>query len=248
MPVQYSTKGSGPALLYIPGMEGTGQLFYKQIPQLALHYTVITSVLRKETPFSYDDLTQDALRILDSISTEPAVVIGESFGGTVALHFALAYPARTRHLVLVNTFPYFRQRFRLWLALRLLRLGFSRPGNAVRKAIFRIQLRREGLDEEGIQKVLQCSFSQGIAASRQRLQLIRSHDVRNRLSEIQLPVSIVASEKDRVVPSPREAEFMASRMPNAKIHRLPDQGHLCLVQGNFLLARCLESETMTRIG
>ena len=45
----YHIEGHGPPLVLVPGMDGTGRLFYAQIPRLAPHYTVATLQLDYST-------------------------------------------------------------------------------------------------------------------------------------------------------------------------------------------------------
>ncbi|MBU4241173.1 MAG: alpha/beta hydrolase [Actinobacteria bacterium] len=49
------------------------------------------------------DYAVDALRIMDSLGLEKAVVVGESFGGMVAQQLAIAHEERLLALVLCNT-------------------------------------------------------------------------------------------------------------------------------------------------
>ena len=50
------------------------------------------------------------------------LVVGESFGGLIALQFALDYPGKIKNLALINTFPFYRRRVRIALACRWARL------------------------------------------------------------------------------------------------------------------------------
>src|SRR3712207_522091 len=101
-------EGKGPPLIFVPGMDGTGRLFYRQVPLLAPRFRVRTYTLRDDAE-SMDGLVADLDRAIRSLAPggEPAVVIAESFGGTLALSYALAHPERVRALVVVNSFPRF---------------------------------------------------------------------------------------------------------------------------------------------
>jgi pimeloyl-ACP methyl ester carboxylesterase len=237
--LQYFKSGSGPLLVYVPGMEGSGRLFYKQEPSLAEKYTVVALPSRFNSPFTYEDLVGDVLNVLLQEQAEKATIVGESFGGTVALQFALAHQDRVERLVLVNTFPYFRERMRLILGLLLLPLTFIKLGNAVREFFYRTAMGFEGIAKEDVNRLLQSSFIHGYATSRQRMQLIRNLDVRERLAEIKIPVTIIAAGQDKLVPSIKEARFMASIMPNAHVIELPRHGHTPLISKDFLLSDVL---------
>jgi pimeloyl-ACP methyl ester carboxylesterase len=229
-----------PLLLYLPGMEGTGQLFYKQEPELSRRYQVVPLPSRAVVPFEYDELVQDVLDAINLHEAEKAIIVAESFGGTVALQFALKHQDRLAQLVLINTFPYFRRRLRLKLGQSLLPLTFQPLGNVVREFCYRKAMEMEGISKEDIAKVFQCSFSHGYGASRNRMRLISEIDVRSRLSEIQVPVLLIASMRDKIVPSVTEARFMAKRLQNARVIVLPKHGHTPLISTNFSLASVMQ--------
>lgn len=52
--------------------------------------------------FSFDGLAADTAGLLDALEIERAAVVGHSMGGMLAARFALAYPGRAEHLVMVN--------------------------------------------------------------------------------------------------------------------------------------------------
>jgi pimeloyl-ACP methyl ester carboxylesterase len=47
---------------------------------------------------------------------------------------------------------------------------------------------------------------------------------------------LLASGRDKLVPSIREAHFMASRIPNARVHEFPEAGHALLLTPGISLA------------
>src|SRR6185436_15390195 len=107
---RYRVNGSGPLFVYIAGLDGTGELFFKQEPKLAESYRAVTFRSRDGGAFSYDDLTDDVAAIIEDNGESRATILGESFGGTVALSFALRYPAMVERMVIVNSFPRFRRK------------------------------------------------------------------------------------------------------------------------------------------
>ena len=93
-------EGSGEPVVLVPGMDGTGELFYRQVPLLAQSYRVVTYALRDDTD-RMDVLVDDLARVIERVALEDrsAIVVGESFGGTLALSLAIARPDRVRALV-----------------------------------------------------------------------------------------------------------------------------------------------------
>jgi len=121
-----SIQGSGDAVVLVSGMDGTGQLFYRQVPLLARSNRVATYALR-DTATTMEQLVADLARVIDTVAPEDrrATLIGESFGGALALSFALSRPDQVSELIVLNSFPHFTPQIRLHLAL----LGLRRcPG------------------------------------------------------------------------------------------------------------------------
>jgi pimeloyl-ACP methyl ester carboxylesterase len=104
----YTIRGSGPMLLLIAGGDG-GEAGYDNLAdKLAERYTVITYG-RRGTPGSrLDDPhaevrlethSDDAHRLLLSLTHEPAYVFGSSAGALVGLDLAIRFPGQVRTLV-----------------------------------------------------------------------------------------------------------------------------------------------------
>jgi pimeloyl-ACP methyl ester carboxylesterase len=78
------------------------------------------------------------------------------------------------------------------------------------------------------------------------MQQIRDLDLREQLQQIQVPVLIVAGEKDKLVPSVREARLMSEKMQNSKVIVISGHGHACLLSQHFHLESILESDGLKR--
>jgi pimeloyl-ACP methyl ester carboxylesterase len=238
--MHYSKSGSGPLLIYVPGLDGTGQLFFRQLPSLSAHYSVITFPLRQAPPFDYSDLVQDILEIMNQENTEKAILVAESFGGTIGLQFALEHGDRIEHLVLVNTFPYFRRRFLLHLGSLLLPFAFHPVIQAGRKFFLKPLLRKEHVEEADMEMMFKFSLTQKPETYRQRMEMIQGLDIREQLSSITVSVTFVAAGKDKLVASVQEAQLMSANIPGSKIVVLEDHGHTCLISSQFSLLTILK--------
>ena len=87
--------------MLVPGIDGTGLLFYRQVPLLERRYAVTTTRLRDEVR-AMDELVADLHLSVEASSNGPVTLLGESFGGALALSYAVAHPERVARLVILN--------------------------------------------------------------------------------------------------------------------------------------------------
>jgi pimeloyl-ACP methyl ester carboxylesterase len=102
--IAYDVAGDGPAVLLLHEGVADRRMWHAQVAALAAEFRVVAPDLRGfgETPhasgpFSHVDDLRD---VLDELENDEASVVGGSFGGRVALDFALAFPERVSRLVL----------------------------------------------------------------------------------------------------------------------------------------------------
>jgi esterase len=107
----YEEHGSGAPILCIHGAGGTALAWADAVQKLARAGRVISydrrGCARSERPEPYErtsvtEHADDASALLDALGAGPAVVIGRSYGGTVAIELALRHPDRVRALVLLE--------------------------------------------------------------------------------------------------------------------------------------------------
>jgi pimeloyl-ACP methyl ester carboxylesterase len=220
-------------------MDGTGQLFYRQVPLLARSFRTATYALRNDAA-TMNVLIEDLGRVIDTVASETrrAVVVGESFGGALAMSFALARPEQVSALVVLNSFPYFAPQFRL----RLARYGLGLIPWGVMAVIRRataFRLHSAHTHRDDIRHFMELTASASRDGYLNRLQLLMSYDVRDRLHDLRPPTLFLAAERDHLVPSVQQAQFMVARVPNAVLHVLEGHGHICLIAPDIDLADML---------
>ena len=231
-----SIRGEGRAVILVPGMNGTGELFYRQVPRLELSYRVATYSLREDAD-SLDTLADDLALVVDLVAPveRGAIIVGESFGGAVALTFALRYPERVVALVILNSFPYFAPQFRLRLAVAALTIL---PWGAMPlvRHLTAFRLHSPHTDRADVKQFIELTAHATRDGYLNRLRLLRRYDVRDRLRDIRLPTLLLAAEKDHLVPSVAQARYMAGRMPSSVMRILEGHGHICLIAPDLDLA------------
>lgn len=103
--------GEGVPILCIHGTSGTALLWAPAVAELARLGRVITydrrGCGRSERPPGYARTSvaehgEDAAALLDALDATPAIVVGRSYGGEVALELALRCPSHVRALVLLE--------------------------------------------------------------------------------------------------------------------------------------------------
>jgi pimeloyl-ACP methyl ester carboxylesterase len=221
-------------------MDGTGELFYRQVPLLAKSYRVATYALRDATS-SMDVLVGDLARVVEAAApgTSRATVIGESFGGALSLSFALARPDRVDALVILNSFAFFAPRFRLHLAvLGLTAMPWGAMSLVRRLTAFRLHSRHTHRAE--IRRFFDLTARTTREGYLNRLRALIGYDVREQLRQISCPTLFLAAERDHLVPSVAQARLMSARVPGATMKILDGHGHICLIAPDVDLAAILQ--------
>ncbi|HEX5998291.1 MAG TPA: alpha/beta hydrolase [Hyphomicrobiaceae bacterium] len=96
------TGGEQAPLIMLPGSVGTCEMFYKQIASLAPGLRIVAVSYPAEPDPAR--LADGLAGLMDALRIARASVLGSSFGGYWAQHFALRHPHRVETLVLGNTF------------------------------------------------------------------------------------------------------------------------------------------------
>ena len=232
-------EGAGPPLVYVPGMDGTGLLFYRQIPALSRRYRVVTYTLR-DAVTHMSALVEDLARIVQRASPagEPAIVLGESFGGALSLSFALERPELVSRLVVLNTFPYFRPQARLRLAIGGIQAMPWKAIGLVRR-LTAVRLHSRYTHRAEIHRFYELTSRATREGYVNRLRILREYDVRDRLPELTTPTLFLAAERDHLIPSVQQARYMAARVPRSALRILEGHGHACLIAPNLDMAQIL---------
>ena len=228
-PWQLHVQGQGPPLLYVPGLDGTGLLFYRQVRLLSHRFRVITFRLRDEAQ-DMEALVVDIAQLLDRAvpDGEPAVVVGESFGGALAMSFALTHPSRVRRLVILNSFSRITPVFKLHLAIASMSVMPWRTMQIVRRlTAWRLHSPHTHRDE--IRRFLMLTAATTRLGYLNRLRILTRYDLRQRLQDLRVPTLYLAASEDHLIPSVQQATYMTARVPDATLRVLEGHGHGCLL-------------------
>jgi pimeloyl-ACP methyl ester carboxylesterase len=234
-----------PLLIYLPGMDGTGQLLRSQASSLERSFDI------RRLSIPVDDLTDwDALanKIADLIKTELGSQIprralylcGESFGGCLALKLAIAEPELCDRLILVNPASSFKQQPWMRWATYFTHLL---PANLYSISCLVLLPFLASLDRIARQDrtlLLQVMQSVKFKSAMWRISLLDSFDVSvEQLQQIAQPTLVISSGRDRLLPSEAEGKLLTQRIPRSDLHFIPDGGHAVLLERDVDLEEIL---------
>lgn len=193
------------------------------------------------TSMTWANLTADAEALRQALGFEQWAVLGHSFGGMVALEYALRYPDSLSHLLLMDTGADAR-----WVqrnaAQVLAKRGYGRGAVQAAERLFNGRIRSH--------EILPCMLRFGRAYSyRPSLltllheavvglrikrrpealifgfgQLLKGWTVMERLSEIRIPTLVLAGRHDFQFPPEHQANLV-NRIPNAQLAIIECAGH-----------------------
>lgn len=232
-------EGTGEPVVLVPGLDGTGLLFYRQIPLIARSFRVASYALR-DAATDMAQLVADLRLVVDAAAGEDgrAIVVGESFGGALAMSFALAEPDRVAGLVVLNSFAHFAPQVRLHagiVALRLMPWGAM----ALVRRITASRLHSRHTHRAELDRFMQLTARASRRGYVNRLRILTAYDLRDRLAELRAPALFLASDEDHLVPAVEQARFMADRAPAAVVRVLAGHGHICLISPDIDLGQLL---------
>ena len=226
-------------VVYLPGIDGTGRLLYRQ-DRLNAEFSVRCVSYPQDDRHTYADLVN--LGVLALEETGPGVVLAESFGGGVALMVALTRPDLVRRLVLVNTFAWYPRRFNIDVAGLIGPWLPKRPAHPITRPLRSLFFFGPGISYADQNAWWDRTADVPMRAYGHRLRLLRDLDLRQRLGEVQAPAVIFAAPNDRVVPA-TAGRLLAKQLPRAKLLAIP-AGHAAMIDPRVDVAAWLKDDRL----
>lgn len=233
-----------PPFILLPGMDGTAQLQYDQARQLANAFDVRCLAIPSNDLSSWDDLTEQVLQLIEmefSRATGQIYLLGESFGGCLALKVALRSPRLFQRLILVNPASSFERATLIRWGSHLTQWlpGILYSYSCLSLLPFLASLNR--MSDAGRWALFSAMRSVSHQSAQWRLSLLYNLNVPDHhLQQISMPTLIVASGSDRLLPSVDEARRLESLIAPAQTYLLPQSGHACLLEESVSLRRILQ--------
>ncbi len=236
-----SSSGAGgrPVLLMIHGWMGSAYSYRRLLALLAPQARAIAVDLpgsglsqKPDIRYNLGFFLPFLARFQETLRLGRVVLVGHSFGGCLALHYARRRPEAVERLVLIapDGLEGEQGRFALLRRSRLLVGLLSALNNRwavewmMRRNIYHDR-RRITPDQVDSVAVTALTPEGRRAQASMALNLIGRHPVDSFLPALDLPVLLIWGEKDRLLP-PRWAGRFLELLAGARLCRIPQSGHL----------------------
>ncbi|MBV2133135.1 alpha/beta fold hydrolase [Pseudomonas sp. MAP12] len=250
--INYHDQGQGEAILLIHG-SGPGVTAWANwrgvIPVLAEKARVIAPDMLgfgytrcpMDRPLDPDAWVAQLVGLLDALDIPKVSVVGNSFGGAIALAFALRHPQRVSRLVLMGAaglpFPLTAGLDKVWgyqpslEAMRELMQVFAYDHSIITDDLVRMRY------EASIRDDVQTRFAQLFPAPRQRgIEMLAVDE--QALRQLPQPTLIIHGRDDQVIPL-EASERLLRLIPHAQLHVFGECGHWVQIERAAAFSRLL---------
>ena len=223
--IDYEETGRGKPVLMSHGYSATRRMWQGQHRVLGDRYRLVSWDMRghgqTDSPndpaqYSLDLTVADMKALLDHLKITRAVIGGLSLGGYVSLAFAIAHPSMVEALIICDSGPGYRNAAarEQWNERARARAG---------------ELEARGLEVlSGRSREMQEAMghhrsAQGLAHAARGMLAQKDSRVIDGLPNIAVPTIVIVGDRDEPFVAP--CEYMAKKIPGARLEVIKDAGH-----------------------
>lgn len=209
-----------PALVLLPGLDGTGKLFSAFVKDLGSSVDSLIVAYPKDQSLGYDALETLVLAALPR--NRSFVLLGESFSGPVAIRIAARSPAGLVGVILCGTFA--KNPFPwLWWARPL---AAYLPLKSLPRWVRAPLMWGSASPQRAPAQMERAIADVSPAVIRHRIAALLAVDETAALGRIRLPTLVLKARRDRVI-SPAATQWILKTLPGAELMQI-DGPHLLL--------------------
>ncbi len=204
---------------------------YDQIPY-GLSEKLVEGDWSGKNPYSSTGAVEQLFTLLDELGVDSAILVGNSYGGTLAVQATLANPDRIDGLILIDAAVYVSEEMPAWLmqSPQMQRIGplFARTLGQSEAFIQQTYLNTDLLsDERMAQTLIQTQVQNWDTAYWEYLQVwgLDAPDYVAEIPTINKPALVISGDSDAIVPV-ADSERLNSELPNSTLTILPNCGHV----------------------
>ena len=184
---------------------------------------------RNAGAYTIENVTRDAIAVLDAVGSDRAALLGVSEGGPASVMIAATHPERVSSMVLYGTYPRMSQAddFPEGFPVEELRAEWSRMsetwGNPESLRVWAPSVADDPEVREWWSRMLRSGASPGVVETLGHM--YERLDVRPLLGSVQAPTLVLHRKHDPLIPS-AIARVLAAGIPDATFKELPGEDHL----------------------
>jgi len=229
--VAYDRAGTGPAVVLLHGAFMDRQMWDAQMPVFAKQFLVLRYDIRpfgeSSQPEKAYSVPDDLRRLLGNLNIDRAHLVGHSFGGSVALDFALLYPERVASLTLAAAPPNgFVGPADERKAAGAVFAAVKNGDDAIVKAWLEHPIWSVSTTRPAVRKVLEAMTRRNLAAFRMTFAPYEpvTPPAIERLAEVRTPTLVLIGDRD--TPGNRQAaELLGQKIPGATLRVIAGADH-----------------------
>ncbi|MEZ4590516.1 MAG: alpha/beta fold hydrolase [Chloroflexota bacterium] len=231
---------NGRPILLLHGMSTSADSFRETMHELADDHWLIAPDIpgfgysASTTPYNFPHLVEWLAAFCDALHLPAPTLLGHSFGGTLAVSYAVEYPEQVAKMLLLApavlssaNYPEFVKRIGVGLGLIDLGSAVSQSKIWVRRQI-KTPFYNPDLMHDSVWDRRLADYE----LARQSADVLKAsafHDLRPYLNRLDHEICLVWGENDAVVP-PANAEALATHFANSQTHLLPECGHAPMIE------------------
>jgi pimeloyl-ACP methyl ester carboxylesterase len=204
---------------------------YDQIPY-GLSEKLVAGDWNGQNPYASEAAVAQLFSLLDALNIGKAILVGNSYGATLAVQAVQADPNRVEALILADAAVYVNEQMPAWLmeSPQMRRLGplFARQLGQNEAFIRQTYLNPDQINAERMALTLiQTKVENWDAAYWEYLRVwgVDTPDYISGIPDIQQPVLVLSGDSDTIVPV-SDSQKLHSALPNAELEILPACGHV----------------------
>ena len=234
--ISYEDKGSGNTVLFVHGWNGSGYLWHMNLEGLSGSYRALAldlpghgdSQIPQGFPFTMEGYSAFIERFCDALHLADITLAGHSFGGSIAMHYAVHYPGRASRLVLIDspsTGKVLPWPLRLPFLDKLLAIYQPLRGRrSYRRMLTSSVNHPEKLPTDWLEGAVTQASKVDRSALIQTTMLLRGMDLEAELARIDLPVLVLWGDNDGSVKLD-EAYHLRDSLADVRLEILPGCNH-----------------------
>lgn len=238
--VYYEVHGQGRPLIILNGIMMSTASWQAFVESFSQHHQLILLDLVDQGKSSkmnvaYDQSLQVKAvhAVVEELNLQDIALFGISYGGEVAMHYAIAHPSKVGRLMLFNT----TAKTNSWLR----EIGYAWNRAAENPEAYYSTtipvIYSAGFFEKNIEWMnRRKEFLMGVFSNQEFIQaMIRltnsaeHHDVEEKLSKLTMPVLVVGCEHDYITPF-EEQKKIGALIQNSELVMIPDSGHASMYE------------------